>query len=146
MPHEHKASDVSFEHRDIRWAAVIFTGLGIFFGMLATAVLLWPYFEYLKTRNPAPAPRAEIAESYRDIRQPLLQTSPRADLQRLRAREDYVLKGANGDRMSIERAMKIVADRGLPPLGQAPDLKLWQPRAGSRLSGFDRERNVRRQE
>ena len=141
MSHEHDPLGVAFEPKDIDGRGVIVAGAVIFFGVLGVAFLLWPYFEFLKPSSEfLPEPRAGIAESYREIRQPLLQPSPQEEMQGLRQYEEQVLQGA-GAQMSIERAMDIVAEKGLPPLPSAANLNLWQPQAGSRLTGFDRDRN-----
>jgi hypothetical protein len=145
MLHEHEAPDVAFEHKDVPWTGVIVAALAILLGTITVIFLLFPYFEYLKAGRALPEPRVGAAQDYHDMRLPVLQPSPRADLQRLREAEESVLNGANGQGISIERAMQIVAQHGLPPLGQAQNLQLWAPRVGSRLSGFDLRMNGRRE-
>jgi hypothetical protein len=76
--------------------------------------------------------------------EPRLQQSPSRDLKAMRAREDWQLnhyswvdpaKGLVS--IPIERAIEIVAQRGIPPQTAPANLKLSQPAAGTRLTGFE---------
>jgi hypothetical protein len=62
----------------------------------------------------------------------------------MRAREDwelshyYWIDKAKGEvAIPIERAMAILAARGVPPQKQPPGLELSQPEAGTRETGFE---------
>jgi len=104
---------------------------GIFafaFGLLVTAVvihlLVYVLFRYFTAREahavPAEFPLA-VAAGPQLPPEPRLQTSPRQDLNDLRAVEEQVLttygwvdKNAGVVRIPIEQAMKLMVERGLP--------------------------------
>jgi len=141
---ERNNPDVSYEHSDIRSIAVTGTGIALLLGMLVTVFLLWFLFEYFRGTHPEPAPRPALAPEYSRIQQPLLQASPKMDLQELRARDQRLLNGyAWVDRQKgtvsipIERAIDKLLKQGLPATGDYSDLKLFPPREGSRDTGFD---------
>jgi hypothetical protein len=76
--------------------------------------------------------------------EPRLQESPRQDLKAMRAQEDWELnhyfwmdKNKGTVAIPIERAMEILAQRGIPPQKQPPGLVLSQPQAGTRQTGFE---------
>ena len=62
----------------------------------------------------------------------------------MRAREDWELshyfwldKAKGKVAIPIDRAMDILAARGIPPQKQPPGLELSQPEAGTRQTGFE---------
>jgi hypothetical protein len=62
----------------------------------------------------------------------------------MRAREDWTLnhyswidKPGGIVAIPIDRAIQIVAQRGIPPQKAPANLKLSQPQAGTRLTGFE---------
>jgi hypothetical protein len=76
--------------------------------------------------------------------EPRLQASPREDLKAMRAREDWTLshyswidKPKGIVEIPIDRAIQIVAQRGIPPQKAPANLQLSQPQAGTRLTGFE---------
>jgi hypothetical protein len=75
---------------------------------------------------------------------PSLQNNPRIDLKDLRAYEDSQLYNYGWvDRQKrvvsipIDRAMQLIAARGIPPQRAPADLKLSVPEAGTRRTGFE---------
>lgn len=136
--------DVTYEHSDIRSLAVTGTGIALLLGTLVTVFALWFLFEYFRSTHPEPAPRPALAPEYSGIKQPLLQASPKIDLQELRARDQRLLTGyAWVDRQKgsvsipIDRAIDKLLQQGMPATGDYSDLKLFPPREGSRDTGFD---------
>ena len=141
---ERNNADVSYEHSDIRAVAVTATGVTLLLGTLVIVFLLWFLFEYFRSTHPDPAPRPALAPEYSRIEQPLLQASPRMDLQELRARDRRLLNGYTwADRQNgkvsipINRAIDKLLRQGMPATGNYSDLKLFPPREGSRATGFD---------
>lgn len=118
-----------FEERDVNLAAVLWMTVGVvvllavvFAGMYATLRL----FEREAAR-PA-SPRAEVRVWPKEPPpEPHLQTRPWEDLARLRAEEDarlhryvWVDRKAGIVRIPIERAIALLAERGLPARGLPP--------------------------
>jgi hypothetical protein len=115
---------VSHETTDVNVRGVF----GFAAGLIITGVLIhfavWVLFDYFDARERARSPRQyplAAAEQTRLPPEPRLQTDPRADLNEFRARENTTLTtygwiDRNGGvvRIPIDRAMKIVVERGLP--------------------------------
>jgi hypothetical protein len=116
--------DVRHEPSDVNVRAIILTGLGIVVLATILYILLWLLFEALSGREVGlhlpPPPLADRPSGPLPPR-PRLQSSPRSDLQEMRAEEDTILHSygwvdeqAGVVRIPIERAMKLLAERGLP--------------------------------
>jgi hypothetical protein len=113
----HEASDVNV--RALWWLGVAFVVSGI---VLHAAV--WIVFVFLERRETAgttPPNPLVVEQESRLPPEPRLQPAPHADLARFRAQEDGLLTSygwvdRNKDvvRIPIERAMQLVAERGLP--------------------------------
>jgi len=116
--------DTTTGDRDISYGALY---RFVFWLVVLTAVsmaLMWGASAFLKRQaeksDPAPSPLAEANER-RLPPGPRLERSPAKDLKELREREDAVLTGWawNGAdhataRIPVERALEIVAEKGLP--------------------------------
>ena len=111
-----------YEHSDvpIRPVAMFLVGLAVLLmvaGGLTAGLFYW--FEVNAARvDPAPAPLAAAAP---ETPGPLLQVSPRDDLQQVRQREEaqlmtpaWVDKDRGVARIPIDRALEVTAQRGLP--------------------------------
>jgi hypothetical protein len=124
---------VRYETSDVQVARVVRAGVGVIAIVAVFFALMW-IFEgvLLRSVDTAEAPRHPMASSLvrTEPPAPRLQPDPRADLLALRAQEDAVLnnyawvdKGRGVVRVPIERAMQILAERGLParaaPAGDA---------------------------
>jgi len=135
--------DVRFEHNDINAVAVVGTGLGVLIATLLTVFVIWFVFAYFRDSHPKQEGRPGLGPVFGRIRQPLLQSSPRADLEALRARDHRLLNEYNWvDRskgivsIPINRAIDKLVAEGMPPRRNYSDLKLYPPREGARHTGF----------
>jgi hypothetical protein len=142
VPHD----EVHFEHTDIDRRGTFVTGVAVLVGLWVVAGLLYFYFAFLghyraETSQP-PLPVEEHATPLPP--QPRLQESPPKDYQAfLKAEEGQLdhyfwIDRARGQvAIPIKRAMEIVAKKGIPPQKAPPNLKLSQPQAGTRETGFE---------
>jgi hypothetical protein len=112
----HETSDVNV--RAIVWFGVIF----VIFAIL-THILLWGLFKYYAWNERRNQPRAAtlVREEPRPVPEPRLQVNPPAELDRFAAEEAARLAGYSWAdrekgtvRIPIDRAIDIVAQRGLP--------------------------------
>jgi hypothetical protein len=140
-------ADVTFEESDVSATGVIAAGASLLIGLWIIVFLLYFYFHFLAVHRAkvSPPPLAVAAHGYYPLPPaPRLQPLPRHDLQEFRAYEAFVLNNyAWGDkrkgsvRIPIERAMEILAQRGIPPQNAPASLQLFEPRAGTRMTGFE---------
>ncbi len=122
-------TDVEHEHRDINIRAVIGFMIGLIVVALVVQVLMWLLFGHFAgraAREDPPRPPLGAAAG-RLPPEPRLQTTPAADLRKLRAREHEILasygwvdRAAGTVRIPIDRAMELLLERGLPPTPTAP--------------------------
>lgn len=138
--------EVRYEHSDINTRMVADLGFGILAGTWFCMFLLYFAFTFLmnyraKSGPPAPVRASEVAA---EPPAPRIQASPAADLQDLRAHEDFELhsygwidKQKGVVRIPIERAMELVARRGIAAQAAPDSLKLYPPQAGTRETGFE---------
>jgi hypothetical protein len=115
---------VRYERSDVQSARVVRTGVGILAVVAVFFALMWMLEGVLlQSEKDAQAPRHPLASTLSRTEPPLprLQPDPRADLLAFRAKEDAVLhtygwvdKSRGIVRVPIERAMEILAQRGLP--------------------------------
>lgn len=141
-----RTATIRFEPSDINTFGTFLVGIGVLAGTLIIVGLLFFYFSFLRHRkaelSPPPLPVAEHGNPLPP--EPRLQTSPPQDLKALRAREDWDLhhyywidKSTGEIAIPIERAMEIVATRGIPPQKTPPNATLTPPQAGTRATGFE---------
>jgi hypothetical protein len=112
------------ETRDVRYGPIVAAGAGLAALVLLAVVLMLPFMGLLASRESAKsAAVSPLAGAYgrRVPPQPRLQTHPLADLAALHAAENATLDGygwvdeeAGIVRIPIERAIDLLADRGLP--------------------------------
>jgi hypothetical protein len=133
-----------YEPADLHPKAVFLTGLGILAMVWIIVVVLYPLFNHLSHAragglNPAkvldyvpPAPPAPRNES-----------EPRTDLSDYLARQKAALSSYGWvDRskgivsIPIDRAMEIIAQRGIPP-SKPGGTAYYPPSAGSMMTGFE---------
>lgn len=121
-------SDVKFEHSDVDATSLLKYLFWLVVTTAVVVVVLWRlYFVFVAqeaARQPPP-PVMKIDPEAMSVPPPNLQTLPSLDLQAFRAREDSVLhsygwidqdKGIV--RIPIDEAMRILAERGLPPVAE----------------------------
>ena len=145
-PHVPVHPHVRYEHSDISALKVLFTGVGILLGTWAIVSMLYLFYAFLVNEKMATAPGAPVRAAGRTLEppQPRLETSSVRDLAALRAAEDKQLNGyAWADKQKgvvsipIERAMDLIAQRGIPPQKDWSKLNLPIPQAGTRETGFE---------
>jgi hypothetical protein len=112
------------ELRDARVGIIglAFIGLGV--STLASLLIVYVVlrtFTLSDVKESTPASPLAVSEGRKAPPEPRLQIAPRDDLRRLHAREDAMLRGygwVNRDagvaRIPIDRAMDLLAERGLP--------------------------------
>ena len=138
--------DVRFERTDISGRNVFLTGAGVLVGVWVLSAILYLYFALLDRHyarvSPPALPVSNTAAALPP--QPRLQQSPARDLKALRAAEDWELNHyhwinqAKGEvAIPIREAMKLTAQRGIPPGKQPPNATLTPPQEGTRLTGFE---------
>lgn len=145
--HEEKQhKDVLFERTDVPSGRVIIGGFAVVAGLWIATALLYPYFAFLNARRAAisPPPLPSAIHGHALPPEPRLQQSPPLDMQGLLARENSLLshyawinKSKGIVAIPLDRAMRIVAARGIPPQKTPPDIALSKPEAGTRLTGFE---------
>ena len=146
MANEPRHQDIHFERTDIFARGVLIAGASVFGGVWILFGVVYLCFVLLAHHRAEVSPPAlPIAEHGNPLPpEPRLQKSPRQDLKAMRTREDWQLnhyfwvdKGKGIVAIPIDRAMQIVAQRGIPLQPQPPNLVLSQPQAGTRLTGFE---------
>jgi hypothetical protein len=143
---ELRNEDVRFEPKDVSHNNVILTGAIFLIILWAIVGLLSFYFSYLahyrEEVSPPAIPYEQGAQKLPP--EPRIQASPTADLQTLLAKENDVLthyrwidrsKGVVG--IPIDRAIELIAQRGIPPQKTPAGLVLSKPEEGTRLTGFE---------
>lgn len=119
------------ETSDVRLSALVKVAIALFVAAVVIHVGLWILFEVYEARTAARDPRPLPIEleggAPREPPEPRLRPDPRADLAAMRAAEEKVLttygwvdREAGVVRIPIERAMEIVAEKGLPVRKEAP--------------------------
>ncbi len=115
---------VGHEERDIRARPIVLSVVGLTAVTVAAFFLMHLLFNVLAARQAKQsAPPSPLAAKYglKEPPPPRLQTEPIADLQALRARDAAALhayawvdRDAGVVRIPIERAIAVLAERGLP--------------------------------
>ena len=144
-PHLPVQLRVRYEHTDIHAWYVFLTGAGVLIGAWIVVAALYVPYELLvhyRDRTTPPGPTRAAARALVPP-EPRLQAAPPMDLARLRALEDQTLLGYHVTdskkgtvTIPIERAIQLLAQRGIPPQKDWSSLKLPIPLAGTRETGF----------
>ncbi len=138
-------SEVQFERSDISSRGTFITGLSILVGLWITTGLLYFFYSGLaKHREHVSSPTLPIeAHGYVVPPAPRLQQSPRLDMKRMNRYEDWELSHYHWlDRQQgivaipIDRAIDMVASRGIPAATGAPNPTNTPPEDGTRETGF----------
>jgi hypothetical protein len=122
--------DVDFERTDVDATALLKFAFWLVVATVAVVLLLWRlYFVFVAqeaARQPAP-PVMQADPAAMAPAGPSLQPLPALDLARFRAEEDLALgtygwvdKDKGVVRIPIERAMRLLAERGLPAAATPP--------------------------
>ncbi|MFZ0591735.1 MAG: hypothetical protein WAM39_14815 [Bryobacteraceae bacterium] len=146
MASEPQSEETQFEPSDINARAVLVTAASVIVGVWVIVSLLYFCFAYLVHERTAASPPPLPIEAHGNPMPPYprLQSSPARDLKTLRASEDWELghyywidKSKGIVAIPIERAIEILAERGIPPQKAPSSLTLSQPQAGTRQTGFE---------
>jgi len=121
---------VRYEKSDVQVAKVVRAGVGLIAAVVVFFALVWMLQGVLlRFVGMSQSPRHPLATTLARTEPPAprLQPDPRADLLAQRAKEDAVLKtygwidkSRGIVRVPIERAIEILADRGLPARAVVP--------------------------
>jgi hypothetical protein len=142
---ERTRPEIEFERKDIDAHAVTLAAVGILLITWALVGILYVVFMHFVHTPGAGGPMAARSAEERVPlpAEPRLQTSPPRDYEQVRAAAMAQLNSYGwADRakgmvtIPIEQAMKLTAQRGIPPQ-QAPPGMFFAPRAGNRLTGFE---------
>jgi len=123
------------EERDAKPRAIMTFVIGLAVLTIVALLAMWGLFDYLGARQAkTQAPASPLAETRRVPPPPHLQVEPKLDLEHLRAAEDdklnqygWVNRQAGVVRVPIERAMELVAERGLPVRAEKPETRNQKP-------------------
>ena len=109
------------ETRDTGPAVIIYSTIGLTVGTFIVCMIVWGLFNFLKSREVPPAPTSLMSNPATMPPEPRLQVDGTAQIKNLRAREDHVLSSyawvdqkSGTVRVPIDRAMDMLAQRGLP--------------------------------
>jgi hypothetical protein len=127
MAGNHK--QVGHEERDVNIRAITKFGIGLSITIIASLFILWGLFSFFNKRIEAEFPvKPEERNQPVEVKvppQPRLQSNPRTDLRAVRESEDQLIhhyswidKDKGVVRIPVERAMEILAQRGLPARAQ----------------------------
>ncbi len=137
--------EIQYEHTDASMRGIFITGVSLLVGIWIISALLYFYFAFLAHRRSAeslPPLRATLQDVAPS--QPRLQGSPTLDLQALfRAQhaEQTSYRWLSHEKgivaIPIDRAMQILAQRGIPAQKAPAGILLSDPRQGTLLTGFE---------
>ena len=122
---ENKHPHIGHETTDVNIWAIGRFGIGLAVLCILTLVLLFGLFRYFQFRENTAA--VKVIDPVRTFPQPQLQTTPKLDLKEVREAEDQMLstygwvdqpKGVV--RIPIDRAIELLAQRGLPARADSP--------------------------
>lgn len=121
--------DVSHEVSDVNIRMILALAVGLIIAAIVIHIALYWLLEYYKERSARRQPAISTMPVEEQIPPPpRLQVSPQTDLAELRAAEEKQLQTygwADRDkrivRIPVDRAMELVAERGLPARNQAEE-------------------------
>lgn len=119
---------IGHETRDINVRVVTWTAIGLVVSAMVMGVTVGGLFSLFKSQHPSASASSRITTPVALPPPPRLQTNPTADLQQLREVENaklnsygWIDKSAGVVRIPIDRAMDLLAQRGLPARGESED-------------------------
>lgn len=126
MPSRQAVSQLRHETRDINVRVVSWFAVGLVVLSVMMFLALAGLFVFFKYRHPSPEAVSRLALHPNMIApKPRLQTDPTADLTQFRRAEEtklnsygWIDKKTGIIRIPIERAMELIAQRGLPARGR----------------------------
>jgi len=122
---ESHSGKAKFEARDVSVRGVFWFAVGLVISAVVIHFAIAGLFALFRDQHPSPESPSRIASHAKMIApQPQLQTNPTEDLEKFRAAEEvrlnsygWVDRQAGVVRIPIERAMELIAQRGLPVRG-----------------------------
>lgn len=131
------------EHRDVNAKLVFFTGLGVLLTVWAVVLVMYPLFNYFRyERTGGLEPSKVLVYVPKLPPHPRNESNPIADFEAYKARQEgalhsyyWVDRGKGVVAIPIEQAIRIVAQRGIPP-SPASDEE-YTPKAGTMVTGFE---------
>ena len=122
---EQTARELGHETRDVNVRAVVWFAIALVVSAIVIHFALGGLFLIFKRAHPSPDPPSRIVLEPRVIApEPRLQARPVPEMAQFRASEDAKLTGYGWidkqhgiARIPIERAMELIAERGLPTRG-----------------------------
>lgn len=145
-PSEPRNPEVHYEHTDLSARMTVGIIVGTLIGVWIFSAFVYLYFAYLAHNRAASSPPPLPIEAHGNPMppQPRLQDAPHEDLKAMRAHEDWMLnhyawvnKSKGVVSIPIDRAIRMLAQRGIAPQKAPANLALSQPQAGTRLTGFE---------
>jgi hypothetical protein len=130
------------EHSDVPVRPILYFAVGLAVsGVVIHLLMAWLFDKFAERARRADAPLSPLAELRQPPPEPRLQLAPSIDMAALRAQDQqtlgsygWIVREAGLVRIPIERAMDLVAERGLPvrtgPAPVQPDATPQQPAAG----------------
>jgi hypothetical protein len=121
--HERNSNEsTGYEVEDASVREVVLTGVGLAVGTIIVCVAVFGLFRVLSSQEvKARRPITEVSAPPRQPPAPHLEEKPWEELEALRAKEEQTLstygwvnRETNAVRIPVERAMQIIAQRGLP--------------------------------
>lgn len=147
---EHLADPIDpttrYEHRDVNPTAVALTGLGVLIGIWVTVILAYPLFLLFSHLASRPVQPSSLAPQTGFVPPPAptLQQNPRRDLHDYLATENEALSSYHWVNQAtgvisipIDRAIDLVAQRGIPAQPAPNDMTYFDPHVGTRETGFE---------
>ncbi len=115
------------ETRDANVRIIAWTAVGLVIGAVVVHLSMAGLYQFYEAQHPSPDPPSRIAFDTKMIApQPQLQTNPQADLAQFEKSANerlhsygWVDREAGVIHIPIERAMELVAERGLPTRGSS---------------------------
>ncbi len=122
---EEQTQQIGHEVRDVSVRGVVWFAIGLAASIALIGVIGIGLYQLFEHRHPSPDSPSRIAlDAHMIASPPQLQISPTDDYEKFRASEDAKLKSygwidkqAGIIRIPIERAMELIAQRGLPTRG-----------------------------
>ena len=119
---EQHEREAGHETRDISVTVIAWFAAGLIISAIAIYVAIAGLYRHFKRQTSSPEPASRIAlKAPMVVPAPQLQVNPAMDFERFRAAEEtqlnsygWIDKKAGVIRIPIERAMDLIAERGLP--------------------------------
>jgi len=137
MPRNAEPAPRRHEERDVQLRPIIISGMSLAILAGLSLLAMWLLFDYFAAHRARPeVTPSPMVEARQLPPEPRLQVSPQQDLQQMRAAETALLhsygwvdRQAGIVRIPIERAIELLAERGLPPKGEG---QAMEERGGQR--------------